>query len=257
MTKIRTIVVDDEPIARARVVSLLGEEPDIEVVGECSSGSQAVSAISSASPDLVFLDVEMPEMDGFELARTLGSERMPPVVFITAFEEYALRAFEVHALDYLLKPFSAQRFKSALSHARQQLAQRQATSNLGQQLLAMLPDMRRREPRQDRLVVKASGRVYFVRTADIDWCEAAGNYVCLHVGQQSHLVRDTMGHLETQLDTQQFVRIHRSTIVNVDRIQELRSSFNGEHVVLLRDGTRLTLSRGYRDALQTRLGKPF
>ena len=121
----------------------------------------------------------------------------------------------------------------------------------------MLPDMRRREPHQDRLVVKASGRVYFVRTADIDWCEAAGNYVCLHVGQQSYLVRDTMGHLETQLDGQQFARIHRSTIVNVDRIQELRSSFNGEHVVLLRDGTRLTLSRGYRDALQTRLGKPF
>ena len=257
MTKIRTIVVDDEPIARARMLSLLGEEADIEVVGECSSGSQAVSAISSTAPDLVFLDVEMPEMDGFELARTLGPERMPAVVFVTAFEEYALRAFEVHALDYLLKPFSAQRFKSALSHARQQLAQRQATSHLGQQLLAMLPDIGRREPRQDRLVVKASGRVYFVRTADIDWCEAAGNYVCLHVGQQSHLVRDTMGHLETQLDSQLFARIHRSTIVNVDRIQELRSSFGGEHVVQLRDGTRLTLSRGYREALQTRLGKPF
>ena len=257
MTKIKTIVVDDEPIARARVLSLLGEEPDIEIVGECSSGRQAVSTIAQTSPDLVFLDVEMPEMDGFELARALGPERMPAVVFVTAFEEYALRAFEVHALDYLLKPFSAQRFKSALSHARQQLAQRQATANLSEQILAMLPDMRRREQRPDRLVVKASGRVYFVRTADIDWCEAAGNYVSLHVGGQSHLVRDTMGHLETELDARQFLRIHRSTIVNVDRIQELRSSFNGEHVVLLRDGARLTLSRGYRDALQTRLGKSF
>ena len=257
MTKIKTIVVDDEPIARARVLSLLGDEPDIEVVGECSSGQQAVSTIAETSPDLVFLDVEMPEMDGFALARALGPDRMPAVVFVTAFEEYALRAFEVHALDYLLKPFSAQRFKSALSHARQHLAQRQSTTQLGEQIMAMLPDMRLRERRPNRLVVKASGRVYFVRIADIDWCEAAGNYVSLHVGQLSHLVRDTMGHLETQLDPHQFVRIHRSTIVNVDRIEELRSSFNGEHVVLLRDGTRLTLSRGYRDALQIRLGKSF
>jgi two-component system, LytTR family, response regulator len=256
MTKIRTLVVDDEPVARARLLSLLGDEPDIEVVGECDSGSQAVSVIAETSPDLMFLDVQMPEMDGFELARTLGPERMPAVVFVTAFDQYALRAFEIHALDYLLKPFSAQRFKSALTHARDQLSQRQATS-LGRQLLAMIPEIRRREPSVDRLVVKSSGRVYFVRTADIDWCEAAGNYVSLHAGEQSHLVRETMAHLESQLDPQQFVRIHRCTIVNVDRIQELRSSFNGEHVVLLRGGTRLTLSRGYRDTLQARLGKPF
>jgi two-component system LytT family response regulator len=256
MTKIRTLVVDDEPVARARLLSLLGDEPDIEVVGECASGPQAVSAIAETAPDLMFLDVQMPEMDGFELARALGPERMPAVVFVTAFDQYALRAFEIHALDYLLKPFSAQRFKSALTHARDQLSQRQATS-LGRQLLALIPEIRRRDPSVDRLVVKSSGRVYFVRTADIDWCEAAGNYVWLHVGEQTHLVRETMSHLESQLDTQQFVRIHRCTIVNVDRIQELRSSFNGEHVVLLRSGARLTLSRGYRDSLQARLGKPF
>jgi two-component system LytT family response regulator len=256
MSPIRTVVVDDEPIARARVMALLGDEPDIEVVGECSSGSQAVSEIAEKAPDLIFLDIQMPEMDGFEVARALGPSRMPAVVFVTAFDQYALRAFEVHALDYLLKPFSAQRFKSALTHARQQLAQRQATS-LGRQLLDMLPDIQKREPVLDRLVVKSSGRVYFVRTADIDWCEAAGNYVSLHVGTQSHLIRETMNRLETQIDPRQFVRIHRSTIVNVDRIQELRSSFNGEHVVVLRDGSRLTLSRGYRDALQARLGKPF
>ena len=255
MTQIRTLIVDDEPIARARVLALLGEEPDIEVVGECATGSQAVSAITEKSPDLIFLDVQMPEMDGFEVARTLGPDRMPAVVFVTAFDQYALKAFEFHALDYLLKPFSAQRFKSALSHARQQLAQRQATT-LGRQVLEMLPDIgTRREPVIDRLIVKSSGRVYFVRIADIDWCEAAGNYVSLHVGQQSHLIRETMSRLESQLDARQFVRIHRSTMVNVDRIQELRSSFSGEHVLLLRDGTRLTLSRGYRDALQTRLGR--
>ena len=256
MTKIRTLVVDDEPVARARLLALLTEEPDIEVVGECASGRQAVSAVADTAPDLMFLDVQMPEMDGFELARVLGPERMPAVVFVTAFDQYALRAFEIHALDYLLKPFSAQRFKSALSHAREQLVRRQATT-LSRELLALLPDIRRREPLVDRLVVKSSGRVHFVRTADIDWCEAAGNYVCLHVGAQSHLLRETMNHLETQLDPQQFVRIHRSTIVNVDRIQELRSSFNGEHVVLLSSGTRLTLSRGCRDVLQARLGKSF
>ena len=256
MMRIRTLVVDDEPIARARVLALLGEEPDIEIVGECSTGPQAVSEITQKAPDLVFLDVQMPEMDGFEVARALGSDRAPAVVFVTAFDQYALRAFEIHALDYLLKPFSAQRFKAALSHAREQLAQRHATL-LGRQLLEILPEVQKREPVSDRLVVKSSGRVYFVRMADIDWCEAAGNYVCLHLAAQSHLVRETMNHLEAKFDGRQFVRIHRSTIVNVDRIEELRSSFNGEHVVVLRDGTRLTLSRGYRDALQARLGKTF
>jgi two-component system, LytTR family, response regulator len=254
MNRIRTLVVDDEPVARARVVALLGDEPDVEVVGECANGSQAVAAIADRSPDLVFLDVQMPEMDGFEVARRLGPDRMPAVVFVTAFDQYALQAFEVHALDFLLKPFSAQRFKSALSHAREQLAQRRATT-MGRQLLEWLPEIQKREPILDRLVVKSSGRIYFVRVADVDWCEAAGNYISLHVGQQSHLIRETMNHLEARLDPNQFVRIHRSTIVNVDRIQELRSSFNGEHVVLLRSGTRLALSRGYRDALQARLSR--
>jgi len=256
VTRIRTLVVDDEPIARARVLRLLSEEPDIDVVGECGDGPQAVTAITQTSPDLIFLDVQLPEMDGFEVAQTLQPDRMPAVVFVTAFDQYALRAFECHALDYLLKPFSAQRFKAALTHARQQLAQRQATT-IGRQLLDILPDMRQREQVVDRLVIKSSGRVYFVRIADIDWCEAAGNYVSLHVGTQTHLIRETMSRLEAQLDARQFVRIHRSTIVNLDRIQELRSSFNGEHVLSLRDGTRLTLSRGYRDGLQARLGKSF
>jgi len=264
--KIRTLVVDDEPVARARVLALLRDEEDIEVVGECSNGPQAVSVIEATSPDLVFLDVQMPQMDGFALARTLGQD-MPAVVFVTAYDEYALAAFEIHALDYLLKPFSAERFKSALTHARQHLARRQAAV-AGRQLPTRLPDAAAAGlpeqgaaahaaggNRRDRLVIKSSGRIYFVRIQDIDWCEASGNYVRLHIGPQTHLVRGTMGHLESQLDPAQFVRIHRSAIVNVERIQELRSSFNGEYQITLTDKTRLTLSRGYREGLQTRLGK--
>ena len=240
--RIRTLVADDEPIARARMLSLLRDEPDIEVIGECATGPQAISAIERTSPDLVFLDIQMPQIDGLTLARTLG-HAMPAVVFVTAYDEYALGAFEVHALDYVLKPYSAERFKSALVHAREHLSARRATG-------AQAPIERR-----DRLVIKSSGRIYFIRTRDVDWCEAAGNYVRLHVGPQTHLVRGTMAHIEAQLDHAQFVRIHRSTIVNVDRIQELHSSFGGEYVVLLHDKTRLTLSRGYREGLQAKLGK--
>ena len=241
-TRIRTLVADDEPIARARMLALLSDEPDIEVIGECADGPQAIAAIEHTSPDLVFLDIQMPQIDCLTLARTLGRS-MPAVVFVTAYDEYALGAFEVHALDYLLKPYSADRFKSALVHARQ---------HLGAQRLGSHPPA---SERRDRLVIKSSGRIYFVRMRDIDWCEADGNYVRLHVGPQTHLVRGTMAHIESQLDGAQFVRIHRSTIVNVDRIQELHSSFGGEYVVLLHDKTRLTLSRGYRDGLQAKLGK--
>jgi two-component system LytT family response regulator len=251
MTKIRTLVVDDEPIARARVVSLLKQEHDIEVVGECANGQQAMSAIESTSPDLLFLDIQMPEVNGLDLARTIQSSGTPAVVFVTAYDEYALRAFEVHALDFLLKPFSAERFRSALGHAREQVSQRRK----GAEPSMTAPD--RRIARPNRLMIKSGGRIHFVRMTDIDWCEAQGNYVRVHVGSQEHLVRDTMSHLESELDQQQFVRIHRSTIVNVDRIQEMQSSFNGEYVVLLRTGTRLTLSRGYREILQARLGKPI
>jgi two-component system LytT family response regulator len=249
------MVIDDEPVARTRVLSLLRDEADIEVVGECGDGAEAVARIESMSPDLLFLDVQMPELDGFELLRALEPAQMPAVVFVTAYDEYALRAFEVHALDYLLKPFSAERFRSALSHARASLAQRRANV-LGRHLLDLLPGARPPAVRE-RLLVKSSGRIHFVRTEEIEWCEAAGNYVRLHVGAEAHLMRETMGHLESNLDPQRFVRIHRGSIVNVDRIQELQSSLNGEYTVVLRSGTRLTLSRGYRDALQARLGKPL
>lgn len=255
--KIRTLVADDEPIARARVVSLLRSEADIEVVCECATGEEARSAIEQERLDLLFLDIQMPEISGMDLARTISANGMPAVVFVTAYDQYALRAFEVHALDYLLKPFSSDRFRAALGHAREHLAKRRSAQNGSTAAMPQAARDAQVPGRRNRLMVKSGGRIHFVRTTDIDWCEAAGNYVRMHVGLQEHLVRDTMGHLESQLDTQQFMRIHRSTIVNVDRIQEMQSSFNGEYVVLLRSGTRLTLSRGYRDAIQARLGKPL
>ena len=256
MTKIRTLVVDDEPIARERILSLLQQENDVEVIGQCADGIQAVSAIQQQSPDLVFLDVQMPGCDGFGVIQNIGADRMPTVVFVTAFDEYALRAFEVHALDYLLKPFGKDRFQETLKHARESLERRRA-GDLGRRLLALVHDLKPEQQRLDRLVVKSGGRVFFLRTDEIDWIEAAGNYVRLHLGEESHLFRETMNGMESRLDGRRFVRIHRSRIVNTERIKELQPWFNGEYVVILRNGTRLTLSRGYREKLQEQLGKAF
>jgi two-component system LytT family response regulator len=249
-------VVDDEPLARERVLSLLQQEADVEVVGECSDGTQAVSAIQEQSPDLVFLDVQMPGCDGFQVIRHVGADRMPTVVFVTAYDEYALQAFEVHALDYLLKPFGKDRFQQTLRHAREALERRRA-GDLGRRLLALVHDIKPEPQRVERLVVKSGGRVFFLRTDEIDWIEAAGNYVRLHLGAESHLFRETMNRMESRLDTRRFARIHRSRIVNTERIKELQPWFNGDYVVVLRDGTRLTLSRGYREKLQQRLGKGY
>jgi two-component system, LytTR family, response regulator len=256
VTKIRTLVVDDEPMARERIMSLLQQENDVEVIGQCSDGGQAVSAINQQSPDLVFLDVQMPGTDGFGVIQNIGADRMPTVVFVTAYDEYALKAFEVHALDYLLKPFGKDRFQETLKHAREHLERRRA-GDLGRRLLALVQDLKPEQPRLDRLVVKSGGRVFFLRTEEIDWIEAAGNYVRLHLGEESHLFRETMNGMEGRLESRQFVRIHRSRIVNTERIKELQPWFNGEYVVILRNGTRLTLSRGYRERLQEQLGKPL
>jgi two-component system LytT family response regulator len=256
VTKIRTLVVDDEPIARERILALLQQENDVEVIGQCADGVQAVSAIQQQSPDLVFLDVQMPGCDGFGVIQNIGPDRMPTVVFVTAYDEYALRAFEVHALDYLLKPFGKDRFQETLKHARESLERRRA-GDLGRRLLALVHDLKPEQQRLDRLVVKSGGRVFFLRTDEIDWIEAAGNYVRLHLGEESHLFRETMNGMESRLDTRRFVRIHRSRIVNTERIKELQPWFNGEYVVILRNGTRLTLSRGYREKLQEQLGKAF
>jgi two-component system LytT family response regulator len=254
MKKIRTLVVDDEPLARERLTSLLSAEADIEIVGQCRDGEEAVTAITDHTPDLVFLDVQMPAMNGFEVIEAVGTERMPLVIFVTAFDQHALKAFQVRALDYVLKPFDRERFQEALQRARAQI-QRDETGDLGRRLLALVKDLRRDQPKTDRLVVKSGGRLFFLRTDEIDWIEASGNYVRLHVGPTSHLLRETMNAIEGRLDPEKFFRIHRSRIVNMERIQEMQPWLNGEYAVLLRTGTRLTLSRGYREKLQDRLAR--
>ena len=254
VTKIRTLVVDDEPMARERILGLLAQETDVEVIGQCADGVQAVSAIQQLSPELVFLDVQMPAVDGFGVIKQVGPDKMPMVVFVTAYDEYALQAFEVHALDYLLKPFGRDRLQQCLDHARHQ-RDRQRAGELGKSLLALVQDFKPEQKKQDRLVVKSGGRVFFVRTDDIDWIEASGNYVRLHLKEQSYLFRETMNQMESRLDPQRFFRIHRSRIVNTERIKELQPWFNGEYVVLLHNGTQLRLSRSYREKLEERLGK--
>jgi len=257
MKKIRALIVDDEPLARERMRTLLGAESDVDVVGEARDGVEAVEAILSQSPDLVFLDVHMPKLDGFEVIQTVGLDRMPPVVFVTAYDQHALRAFEVQALDYLLKPFDGDRFQSALKRVRRQIDS-QESGDLGRRLLALVRDLKSERPqRSDRLVVKSGGRLFFLRADEIDWIEAAGNYVRLHVGAEGHLLRETMNSIESRLNPETFFRIHRSHIVNIERIKELQPWFNGEYVVILRNGARLTLSRGYREKLQEKLGKPL
>ena len=252
--KIKTLIVDDEPLARERLAALLAAESDIEVVGQARDGEEAVTAIQDHSPQLVFLDVQMPHMNGFDVIEAVGSERMPLVIFVTAYDQHALKAFQVRALDYILKPFDRERFTDALQRARRQI-EREETGDLGRRLLALVKDLRRDQPKTDRLVVKSGGRLFFLRMDEIDWIEAAGNYVRLNVGTTSHLLRETMNAIEGRLDPEKFFRIHRSRIVNMERIQEMQPWLNGEYAVVLRTGTRLTLSRGYREKLQERLGR--
>lgn len=254
--RIPVLIVDDEPLARERLRMLLKAEDWLEVVGECPDGASAVAAIQKLQPALVFLDVQMPGATGFEVIDAIGADRMPFVIFVTAYDHYALRAFDVHALDYLLKPFDRERFQQALVRARQQL-ERRSQGDLERRLLQLVEDLRPAHQRPERFVIKAAGRVFFVRADEIDWIEAAGNYVKLHVGAQAHLFRETMNALESQLDPDTFFRVHRSHIVNIERVRELQPWFNGEYVVFLRDGTRLTLSRGYREKLQDRMGRPI
>jgi two-component system LytT family response regulator len=249
----RVLVADDEPLARDRLRMLLAEERSVEIIAECQDGTEAIAAIKDLRPDLVFLDVQMPGATGFEVIEAVGPARMPAVVFVTAYDRYALRAFDVRALDYLLKPFDRERFQQALARARQQL-QHNSHGELERRLLALVNDLREPQQRADRFVIKSGGRVYFVRTDEIDWIEAAGNYVKLHVGGEAHLLRETMTAIEAQLDPDVFFRIHRCHIVNIERVRELQPWFNGEYVVCLKSGARLTLSRGYREKLQHRLG---
>jgi two-component system LytT family response regulator len=233
---IRTIVVDDEPLARSNIAVLLARDPDIQVLGECDSGVAALAEIRKLKPDLVFLDVQMPECDGFDVLERLGTALPPAVVFVTAYDQYALRAFEAGALDYLLKPFDDLRFDTALKRAKQRLANRRDCRNAA-----------------DRFVIKGTGQVSFVTISDIDWIEAADYYACLHVGSRTHLLRRSLSDLEEELNPA-FCRIHRSTIVKLDRVQSLKLNEDGEYDVILLSGTVLRLSRSYRKQLQSRLG---
>jgi two-component system LytT family response regulator len=250
---IRALIVDDEPVARRRIRRLLADEADVVVVGEAGDGREAVDAIKTTHPNLVFLDVQMPEADGFEVVRRLGTA-MPQVVFVTAYDHYALSAFEIHALDYLLKPFNRSRFQQSVAHARAVLT-KPDDRQLRERLTGFLADLRTRSRYLQRFVVRAPDRVVLVETSQVDWIEAADNYAVLHVGKSSHVVRDTMSRLADELDPQRFVRIHRSTIVQLDRIRELLPALHGDFVVVLHDGRRLTLSRNYRRRLEELLGR--
>ena len=243
---IRTLIVDDEPLARARLRRFLAEHPEIEVIGECGNGKDAVEAIRKDAPDLVFLDIQMPEMTGFDAIGKLKRNEMPTVIFVTAYDQYALQAFEVHALDYLLKPFTRERLASAVERAKAQVKHRQR-GELDERLESLLSDLRTERKYLDRLVVKTVGRVYFLKTDEIDWIEAAGNYLKLHIGRDAHMIRETMNSIEAKLDPDKFLRIHRSTIVNIDRIKELHPMFSGDYSVILKNGAELSLSRNYRD----------
>jgi two-component system LytT family response regulator len=262
MERIRTLIIDDEALARKRIKNLLKVDPDFDLIGECANGFEAVDAIKKHDPDLIFLDVQMPELDGFGVLSELNGDRHPIVIFVTAYDQYAIRAFGVHALDYLLKPFDDDRFEQALNWAKSQHHQSRK-SELSESIVALLKDYRSKDKpgditksdgrnrHLDRVVIKTAGRVLFLKTADIDWIEAEGYYVRLHLGNKSHLLRETLARLEDQLDPSRFARIHRSAIINLDRMKELRPQSHGEYLVVLNDGTELKMSRSYRDLLKT------
>ncbi len=254
--KIRAVIADDELLARKFIRRLLKQDDEVEIVGECRNGKEAVAMIRKEKPDLVFLDVQMPEMDGFAVLDAVGADEMPEVVFTTAYESYALRAFELHALDYLLKPFDQVRFKAALKHAKERLESRRSDEER-LQIGALLESIKARQEYLDRIIIKADGRITFLNTREIEWVEADDKYVHLHTARGARMVRHTLSAMEAQLDPKHFVRVHRSAVVNVDRIKELQPLFNGEHSILMETGTKLTLSRNYREKLFSLLGKPL
>ena len=247
--KIRTLIVDDEPLAREWVRNGLQNEPELEVIGECGDGFDAVKMIAAERPDLVLLDVQMPGLDGFGVLARVDAENLPAVVFVTAFDRYALKAFEAHAVDYLMKPFSSERLHEAVERARAAI-DRSSSKNLKAALHALLQDIQRERAYPEWLLIKKEDRSVFLRVADIDWIESARNNVRLHVGKEIFVYHETTNGIEARLDPRNFFRIHRSTIVNIDRIREMHPWFNGDYAVTLKDGSRLTLSSTYRERLK-------
>jgi len=248
---LRTLIVDDEPLARQGIRLLLQEEPDVEVIGECANGAEALAAIQRQKPALMFLDVQMPKMDGFALLAALPAEQVPVVVFVTAYDQHALQAFEVSATDYLLKPFKPARFRQAVQRARQRLQSRNA-GGLHEQLQTLLAAAKSVPGYPSHLSVKAGPRTVFVKISEVDYVEAAANYVILHVGTQNHILRETLTNLESRLSPRIFLRIHRSIVVNLERVTGVKPIPTGEHLVVLKTGRELPLTRGVRE-LQQRL----
>ena len=249
---IRTLIVDDMLLARNRLRRHLEQDPDIEIVGEASSGREAIESIRRMSPDLVFLDVQMPEVDGFDVLEEVGPGTVPAVVFVTAHDQFALRAFEMHALDYLLKPFDTTRLERAVARAKQTVAGAESAKQAGK-LRALLAEIGVGAAHPRRITIKVDGRTLFLHVDEIDYIEAAGNYLRITAGNESYMIREKLGDIERRLDPASFSRIHRSTIVNVDRIKEMQPLFNGDQTVILRSGKQLTLSRTYREQLVKQL----
>jgi len=247
--------VDDEPLARERIRQMLKRDPEFEVVGECGSGSEAVAAIRRLRPDLLFLDVQMPRVDGFGVLRQLETGRIPGVIFVTAYDQYAVKAFEVHALDYLLKPFKRKRFEEALNRFKDQFS-REKSTGLAERTLALLENLNRDRSFLNRLVIPKDGRALLVKVNEVDWFQAEDNYVRLHRGSESYLLRESLRNLEDQLDPEKFLRIHRTAIVNLDRIQELQPWFHRTSRVLLQNGTVIPMSRRFKQRLSSMLKKP-
>ena len=253
--RLKVLVVDDEPLAREGLKLLVGRQPGVESVSEARNGREAIAIIRERLPDLVLLDVQMPRMDGFAVVHAVGPERMPAVIFVTAHDQYAVRAFEVHAFDYLLKPVDQDRLREAMGWALATRRGPQGSST--RRVLALLEELNARDRARgrDRLVVRTPERAIFLRTETIDWIEAAGKFVHLHVGRTTHALRESMAELEQELDSARFLRISRSAIVNLERIQEVQPWFQGDYVLILADGTRLTSTRGYRENMRRLLGR--
>ncbi len=268
--KIRVIIVDDESLAREALCLMLKDDPEIEVIAECGNGREAVQVIRKQSPDIVFIDVQMRGMDGFQVVEEIGVEQMPVTVFVTAYDKYALRAFAAHALDFLLKPFDHDRFNMALQRAKVRVRE-QESGLVNENLIALLKDIKAlsdtsslkadvskpnvvnyKEP-LDRIGIKSGGRIYFLKTEEIDWVEGYGDYLKLHAGSRSHLIRDTVGNFHSKLDSKMFLRIHRSTIVNIERIKDIQPLFKGEYIITITSGISLKSSRSFRQQIQSLL----
>lgn len=249
---IRALVVDDEPLARRTIRRFVGKNTGVEIIGECGDGESAVRAIQDSKPDLVFLDIQMPEMDGFQVLSKIGADQMPVTIFVTAHDRFALRAFDANAIDYLLKPIGKERFERALDRAKQRIAGK-ADGDEVQRIISAVGQRAAANKYPNRLAVPKNGRIMFVATHDIDWIEAEGNYVRLHVGSREHEFRETLAELGEKLNPAEFLRIHRSTIVNIERIEEIQPWFHGHHRVLLKNGKELRMSR-YQHEIAKKLG---